>query len=95
MKKNTWLACLILLNLALAIALGLTATSLPAALAQATGLSGNYLAVAGEIQDQYDVVYLLDARSRALHAVTYDKSNRRLQYQDSRDLDRDFRHNRN
>ncbi|MFO0837755.1 MAG: hypothetical protein U1D55_04455 [Phycisphaerae bacterium] len=95
MKRETWLALLVLVNLALAVALVSAVTSPQAALAQATGLSGNYLAVAGEIQDAYDVVYLLDARSRALHAITYDKTQRRLVYQDSRDLDRDFRNNRN
>jgi hypothetical protein len=92
--KQTCLAALVCLNLALLI--GLLAATIPPtpALAQNTGLAGNYLAVCGEIQDQYDALYMLDTRSRFLHAFWWDKGQKRLVYADSRDLERDFRRNR-
>lgn len=94
MSKSAWIAALACLNALLLAAFCLTTLRLPAAMAQGTGLSGNYLAVAGEVQDEYDALYILDVRQRTLHAFMWDKSRRRLEYCDWRDLDRDFRHNR-
>lgn len=91
MKKNTVLAILVCLNLALLAGVVLTQYSLPSARAQATGLAGNYLMVAGEIQDNYDALYLVDLKERALHAFFYDRGTRRLELGGSRDLEKDFR----
>jgi hypothetical protein len=102
MSKNTCLAVLICANVALLIGLCLVTWSLPAAqaqgpppaVAQAAGPAGNLLAVSGEIQDKYDALYLLDPREHTLHVFMWDKSTRQLEYADWRDLDRDFRNNR-
>lgn len=65
------------------------------AIAAAGGaLSGNYLLVAGEIQDQYDALYLLDTTSRNLYAFKYDRGRRELELVAARDLEADFRNNR-
>lgn len=94
MNRNTWLSILICLNVALLVAIGLTAAAPRSALAQATGLSGNYLAVCAEVQDQFDALYLIDYPSKTLHAFTWDRGRRQLEYANSRDLRRDFRHDR-
>lgn len=94
MSKNTWLALLVTLNLVLVAGLVLTATSPKAALAQGTGLAGDYLVVAGEVQDSHDAVYMIDMRSRILHVLYYDRGTKRLKYGQARDLERDFRNNR-
>ncbi len=93
-SRNVWIASLLCLNAALLTGLLLATTEPRTALAQATGLAGNYLAVSGEIQDQFDALYILDTRSRVLHAFYYDKGQRRLNYAGNRDLERDFRNNR-
>lgn len=93
MNRNTLLSLLVCLNLLLLAAILLFAYSPPAALAQGTGLAGNYLVVAGEIQDEYDALYLIELRSRTLHAFYYDKAKKQLLYSDVRSLERDFRHN--
>ena len=94
MSKNPCLAFLVCLNLILLTAVCLSSYSLPTAVAQGTGLAGNYLVVSGEIQDQYDALYVVDLRARTLHAFYYDKGRRDLVYSDWRNLDRDFRNNR-
>ncbi len=94
MRKSTWLALLISVNLFLLTGILVTTATPPAAMAQGTGLAGNYLMVAGEIQDQLDALYVIDLRARALHVFYYDKSNKKLNYSDYRDLERDFRNNR-
>jgi hypothetical protein len=94
MSKTTAIAGLICVNLLLLTALCLAGYSLPTASAQGTGLSGNYILVSGEIQDKYDALYLLDLRERTLHAFYWDKGRRDLIFSDSRDLERDFRNNR-
>jgi hypothetical protein len=87
------LAGLVCLNLALAGALLMSTVRLPSAYAQATGLAGNYMAVCGEVQNDYDALYLLDVRARALHAFAFDRGTKSLRYSDSRNLERDFRNN--
>jgi len=94
MVKNIVLAILVCANLGLLAGIVLQASAPSLALAQATGLAGNYLAVAGEIRDQYDALYLLDVKARRLHAFYYDVGRRELTYVGNRDLERDIRHNR-
>ncbi|HUU95842.1 MAG TPA: hypothetical protein VM487_08875 [Phycisphaerae bacterium] len=94
MNKRTCLSLLVCVNLVLLTAIVLFAYSPPAALAQGTGLAGNYLVVTGEIQNEYDALYLIEMRSRTLHVFYYDKTRKELYYSDVRSLERDFRHNR-
>jgi len=93
MNKRAWLTLLIALNLALAGGLLLWNTKPQAAWAQAGSLAGNYLVVAGEARDQYDAVYMIDMRTRVLHAFYFDLGTKQLKYGDARDLERDFRNN--
>ncbi len=95
MSKNAWLAALICANVLLLMGICLVSYSLPAAKAQGTGLAQHILAVSGEIQDKYDALYILDTRERTLHTFVWDKGRRELQYTDWRDIERDFRNNRN
>lgn len=96
MKRNVLLGALALVNVALLVGL-VSATSEPkSALAAslqdgAPGLSNNYMVVAGEIQDQYDAVYILDIATRNLYAYVYDQGARQLKLVQARDLKRDFR----
>jgi len=94
MNKRTCLALLVCVNLVLLTAIVLFTYSPPAALAQGTGLAGNYLVVTGEIQNEYDALYLIEMRSRTLHVFYYDKTRKELYYSDVRSLERDFRQNR-
>jgi hypothetical protein len=94
MTKSTWVAVLVSVNLILLTAVVLCAYSPPAAYAQATSLAGDYLMVAGEIQDQHDALYIIDVRDRMLHVLHFDRGRKQLFYAGSRDLERDFRHNR-
>ena len=93
MSKSTALAALICLNLILLTAICLSSYSLPAATAQGTGLAANYMVVTGEIQDEYDALYIVDLRARTLHAFYWDKGRKQLVYSDWRSLERDFRNN--
>lgn len=98
MIKKHLIRVLIGANLILAAALFLAHVPLQRAFAQdnpplAPALSGRYLAVAGETQDEFDVVYLLDTKERTVHVLMYDRSRRRLNYSAFRDLDLDFRNN--
>jgi hypothetical protein len=93
--KSLWIGLLVCLNAILLTGLILASYSPPAAYAQdATGLAGRYMVVAGEIQDQYDALYLLDTRSRNLYGFVFDRGRRQLRLSAARDLERDFRHNR-
>ncbi len=94
MNKNTCIALLVCLNMILLTGIALVSTSPPAAIAQSTSLANDYLLVAGEIQDQYDGLYIIDVRNRMLHALYFDRGRRGLRYAGSRDLEQDFRHNR-
>lgn len=94
MRKTLVLVALVVLNVALLAALVARSSPPRAAWAQASGLNDNYLIVTAEVRDQYDAVYLLDTRSRYLHAFWFDLGRRQLQYAGFRDLERDFRHNR-
>lgn len=91
MSKSTWISLLVCANLILLTGIGIMTTSPPAALAQGTGLGGNYMAVTGEIGDQYDALYLIDMRDRILYVFYYDKTEQVLKFSDFRELERDFR----
>jgi hypothetical protein len=91
MRKSTLLALLVCVNMALLTAIVLRTYSPPAAYAQGTGLGGNYVMVAGEIQDGYDALYLIDTQSRYLHALYYDRGTNSLRHGGYRSLRRDFR----
>ncbi len=91
MNKSTLLALLICLNLVLLTGIVLALCPLPTAYAQGTGLAGNYMIVAAEIQDSYDALYLIDMKERLLHAFYYDRGTRKLEYGGLRNLERDFR----
>jgi hypothetical protein len=93
MKFTTAFAALVCVNLLLLTAIIFVATAPRTAVAQGTGLADNYLLVAGEIQDKFDALYLLDLRERTLHAFFFEKGTRHLQYGGFRSLDADFRHN--
>lgn len=94
MLKRTSLACLICLNLLLLAAMIFAHTPPRPALAQGTGLADNYLAVAGEVQDEFDALYILDHKARTLHTFLLRRGTYDLEYGGMRLLDRDFRHNR-
>ena len=94
MHKRYWISLLIGVNLVLATALVLVHAAPRRALAQnGPDVSGRYVAVAGEMQDELDVLYILDSKERSLHAFVYDRAPRQLLYTAFRDLDRDFRNN--
>lgn len=95
MKKDRWIAALVCANVALLAGLAVATTSLRSAFAQGTGLSGNFMAVAGEVQDQFDALYVVDLKNHILHAFQFDRGKKQLDYVDSRDLRRDFRNDRN
>lgn len=95
MNKKLCIGLLACANLVLFTGIVLFSTSPPAAYAQPTGLNSNYMMVAGEIQNKYDALYIIDLRTRLLHAFYVDKSNQKFVYADTRDLERDFRNNRN
>jgi hypothetical protein len=86
----TLLVCVNLLLLTGIIVFGAPPT--PAA-AQGTGLAGNYIVVSGQIQRNFDALYLLDLKERALHVFYFVKGSRTLEYGGYRDLERDFRNN--
>lgn len=94
MSKTTCLSLLVCVNLVLLTALVLCSHSPPAAYAQGASLAGDYLVVAGEIQDQHDAIYIIDLRNRLLHVLYFDRGTKLLRYAASRDLELDFRHNR-
>ncbi len=92
--RDVLLVALVGVNALLAIALVLISRSPNQALAQAAGASSKYCAVAGEVQDQFDGLYLIDMDARLLHAFAFDRTRRMLQHVEYRDLEADFRNNR-
>lgn len=93
MTKATWLALLVCVNLVLLTGIVLFGVPPRAALAQGTSLAGNYLVVTGQIQSQFDALYLIDLRERTLHVFYFMKGSNELQWAGYRDLERDFRNN--
>ena len=94
MSKNTYLSLLVCVNLVLLTATLLCSYAPPAAFAQGTSLAGDYMVVAGEIQDQHDALYIIDLRNRLLHVLYFERGRKQLRYAASRDLELDFRRNR-
>lgn len=93
MTKRSFIILLAGFNFILLATLLLASWRLPAAYAQAAPLGQNYAMVAGEIRDGVDALYILDLPRRRMHVFVpnRDQNNRRLIYQGSRDLQRDFR----
>ena len=91
MKKESCIAALVCANGALLAGIILQTLPQNTALAQGTGLAGNYIAVTGEVQDQFDALYVIDLKNHILHAFQYDRGQRMNAYVDSRSLKRDFR----
>lgn len=94
MRKVSLLTALICLNLLLVTAFVIVGPTTPrSALAQGTGLAGNYLVVAGEIQDQFDALYIIDLSERTLHWFYFERGSNEVKYGGYRSLERDFRNN--
>jgi hypothetical protein len=93
MNKTAWLTLLVCVNVLLLTGIVLFGFAPRTALAQGTGLAGNYMIVTGEIQDQFDALYVLDLHERTLHAFYFQKGSNNLEYAGYRDLERDFRNN--
>ncbi|MCK4341259.1 MAG: hypothetical protein KAY37_05990 [Phycisphaerae bacterium] len=94
MNKTTCLTFLVCVNLILLTGLIFFSTTPRAAYAQGIGLADNYMLVAGEIQDEFDALYLIDMRERTLHTFYFRKGTKDLEYGGYRLLEQDFRHNR-
>jgi hypothetical protein len=94
MNKRTVISLLVCVNLILLTAIVLLSYSPPKALAQGVSLASNYLLVAGEIQNEFDALYILDVRTRVLHAFYFDRTNKKLVFGGLRYLERDFRNNK-
>jgi hypothetical protein len=93
MRKRLLLTVLVCANLVLLTGIALFAATPRTALAQGTGLAGNYLVVTGQIQSQFDALYMLDLRERTLHCFYFVKGTNNIEYAGYRDLERDFRNN--
>jgi hypothetical protein len=61
------------------------------AMAQAIGAAGNYLMVTGNIQSDYDAIYLIDLSQRQLYAFTVKRGQPAFEFRGVRDLVQDFR----
>ncbi len=98
MPRSPLIRGLLFVNAALAAALVWQNAPIPAARAQQApvfgGASDRYLAVAGEMQNDYDAHYLLDTQERTLHVLIYDRGTRQFFRVASRDLDAEIRNNR-
>jgi hypothetical protein len=78
------------LNIALVVALFLGA-AVPPARAQGTGPNPDYLAVAGSLSEDTEVVYIVDQGKHRMIAVRYDLRDEQLVgYRQPRSLRRDF-----
>jgi hypothetical protein len=92
--QRRWLLILAGMNLALLAALVWLNVGEGRAFAQnPSAVSQRYLAVAGEMQNELDAVYVVDTQERFLHVLTYDRGRRRLIYSAARDIDADIRNN--
>ncbi|MEW6251869.1 MAG: hypothetical protein AB1716_14580 [Planctomycetota bacterium] len=88
--RSTWLAALICVNLVLLTAVLVVGRPPQPAQAQTADLGRNYLLLAGEIQDEFDGLYVLDVRERALHTFYVVRGSNQLKYGGFRDLQADF-----
>jgi hypothetical protein len=94
MRKDGLLTLLICINLVLLTSIVFVQTTPRAAMAQGIGLADNYLMVTGEIQDEYDALYMIDMKERALHTFYFRRGSAELEWAGFRLLEQDFRHNR-
>ena len=94
MNRNTWLTLLVCVNLVLVTGIVFVGTAPRAAHAQGIGLADNYLLVAGQIQEGFDALYVIDSAQRTLHSFYFRKGTKTIEYAGYRLLERDFRHNR-
>ena len=89
--KRSIIVGLVGVNLFLLVALAFSGYSLPAAYGQAGARAYNYLAVTCQVDEDYDVFYVLDLDSRRLHAFAPSRDAKgALQHLAWRDLSRDF-----
>ena len=91
--KRALIVTLVCLNLALIAALVLGAST-PPARAQAFRGGADYLMVTAAFSSSNDAVYVLDMAQRRLVALAYDKTAKRLLPMRGRQLERDFRQQR-
>ena len=92
LKKTTVLVMLVVLNLVLLSAVLIGATHGKSAFAQQAGMPINYLAIAGEMQNGYDGVYIIDLDKRQLNLLAPIRGGRtNLELIDARNLTSDFR----
>jgi hypothetical protein len=91
MTKTAGVTLLVCVNLLLLTGIVVFGIPPKAASAQPTGLAGNYAIVAGQIQAQFDALYLMDLRDRTLHIFYFMKGSNELRWAGYRDLERDFR----
>lgn len=94
MQRSRLIGGLVGLNLALLFCLVGYAVAPRTAVAQDTSLAGNYMMVTGEVQEGFEALYMIDMKSRTLHAFVYDRTGRQLVYLDRASLERDFRNNK-
>ena len=90
-SKRSIVVALAGVNLFLLVALIFGSYSLPKALAQRTGSSGNFLAITAKADTDLDALFLIDLGDRRLHCFlpTRDRSGN-IEPKGSRDLEQDF-----
>jgi len=90
--KNLMLGLLVVLNIVLLAAVLFHVSTGRPAYAQPANIASNYLAVAAEVANSYDALYVLDVADRRLHMFIPTKGGQtRLDLVASRDLNGDFR----
>jgi len=90
-SKRSIIVALIGLNLFLLIAVVSGSYSLPSAMAQRRGASGDYVAVTCRADPNYDVLYIIDLAERALHCFVPDRDRSgHMTYAGVRNLVADF-----
>jgi hypothetical protein len=91
MKRSLPLYLLIGVNaLLLCVLVGMAIPPRPA-MAQAIGGAGNYLMVTGNIQSDYDAIYIIDLAQRQLYTFTVKRGQAAFEFRGVRDLQQDFR----
>jgi hypothetical protein len=95
MSKRAIILLLVGFNLALLAAVVLSAYTPSQAFAQGLARSGEYILVAAEVEQSNSAIYLLDLRTRQLHAFrsTFPRAGGevvRIAHLHTRDLVRDF-----
>jgi len=96
MTRRVLITLLLGVNLVLLLALVLTAYSPPQAIAQGIARSSEYIMVAATAEVANDAIYLIDLRTRQMHAFrsTFPRladQPTRVTLMHTRDLARDFR----